>query len=123
MTGVCSQIVNRLLNVFVVVFCSSHSYRSSDDEHSDSSSSEAKSNQQNNGDDEIDGQLRVPKYLKCPAIFRISNLKKFLMSKFGINPNKFCVEIMYKVKSIALPDYYTLMDVAYIYTWKRVSHH
>lgn len=28
---------------------------------------------------------------------------------------------MYKVKTIALPDYYTLMDVAYIYTWKRVS--
>lgn len=31
------------------------------------------------------------------------------------------VEIMYKVKTIVLPDHYTLMDVAYIYTWKRVS--
>jgi polycomb group RING finger protein 4 len=28
---------------------------------------------------------------------------------------------MYKVKTIVLPDHYTLMDVAYIYTWKRVS--
>lgn len=26
---------------------------------------------------------------------------------------------MYKVKTIVLPDHYTLMDVAYIYTWKR----
>lgn len=65
--------------------------------------------------------LRKPKYLQCPAIFTISNLKKFLLHKFGINSNKFCVEIMYKVKSIALPDHYTLMDVAYIFTWKRVS--
>lgn len=29
---------------------------------------------------------------------------------------------MYKVKTIVLPEYYTLMDVAYIYTWKRVSY-
>lgn len=28
---------------------------------------------------------------------------------------------MYKVKSLTLPDHYTLMDVAYIFTWKRVS--
>lgn len=26
---------------------------------------------------------------------------------------------MYKVKTIVLPDHYTLMDIAYIYTWKR----
>ena len=31
------------------------------------------------------------------------------------------VDISYKVKTIVLADYYTLMDVAYIYTWKRVS--
>lgn len=100
-------------------FFYSNSYRSSDDENSDSGGSERKSNHRNS-DDEIDSQLRMPKYLQCPAIFRISNLKKFVMHKFGIDPNKFCVEIMYKVKTIALPDYYTLMDVAYIYTWKRV---
>lgn len=106
-----------LFNLCVCV-CS-NSYRSSDDENSDSGSSELKSTH-HNSDDEIDSQLSVPKYLQCPAIFRISNLKKFVMHKFGIDPNKFCVEIMYKVKTIALPDYYTLMDVAYIYTWKRV---
>lgn len=33
------------------------------------------------------------------------------------------VDISYKVKTIVLADYYTLMDVAYIYTWKRVSKH
>lgn len=31
------------------------------------------------------------------------------------------MDISYKVKTIVLADYYTLMDVAYIYTWKRVS--
>lgn len=28
---------------------------------------------------------------------------------------------MYKVHTITLPDHYTLMDVAYIYTWKKVG--
>lgn len=48
-------------------------------------------------------------------------MKKFVLNKFGIDAQQFCVEIMYKVKTIVLPDHYTLMDVAYIYTWKRVS--
>lgn len=95
----------------------SNSYRSSDDENSNSAN---EINSSDHCDDDFDIQLRKPKYLQCPAIFTISNLKKFLLNKFSINASKFCVEIMYKVKTIALPDYYTLMDVAYIYTWKRV---
>lgn len=66
-------------------------------------------------------ELLTPKYLLCPALFSIAHLKKFIIFKYGISERHFCVEIMYKVKTIILPDYYTLMDVAYIYTWKRVS--
>lgn len=66
-------------------------------------------------------ELKQPKYLQCPAVFPVSHLKKFVLHKFGIDSNQFCVEIMYKVKTIVLPDHYTLMDVAYIYTWKKVS--
>ncbi|XP_050093670.1 polycomb group protein Psc [Anopheles aquasalis] len=64
-------------------------------------------------------ELLTPKYLLCPALFSIAHLKKFIIFKYGISERQFCVEIMYKVKTIILPDYYTLMDVAYIYTWKR----
>uniref|UniRef100_A0A182WTV6 RAWUL domain-containing protein n=1 Tax=Anopheles quadriannulatus TaxID=34691 RepID=A0A182WTV6_ANOQN len=66
-------------------------------------------------------ELLKAKYLLCPAVFSIALLKKFIIYKYGISERQFCVEIMYKVKTIILPDYYTLMDVAYIYTWKRAS--
>ncbi|XP_037037827.1 polycomb group protein Psc [Bradysia coprophila] len=71
--------------------------------------------------EEIEDQIELkrPKYLQCPAVFPVSYLKKFVLHKFGIDSNQFCVEIMYKVKTIVLPDHYTLMDVAYIYTWKK----
>ncbi|XP_063697971.1 polycomb group protein Psc [Culicoides brevitarsis] len=64
-------------------------------------------------------ELKKPIYLQCPAIFQVSHLKKFVLSKFGIDGNLLSVELMYKVKTIVLPDHYTLMDIAYIYTWKR----
>lgn len=64
--------------------------------------------------------LSTPKFLNCPAVFKVEHLKKFIFNKFCINANKFSVEISYKVKTIVLPEHYTLMDVAYIYTWKKV---
>lgn len=103
-------------NLFQLIYRNAH--QMSDDENSNSSH---EINSSDHCDDDLEVQLRKPKYLQCPAIFTISNLKKFLLHKFSINPSKFCVEIMYKVKSLALPDHYTLMDVAYIFTWKRVS--
>lgn len=66
-------------------------------------------------------KLSTPKFLNCPAVFKIEHLKKFIFNKFSINPSKFAVEISYKVKTIVLPEHYTLMDVAYIYTWKKVK--
>ncbi|XP_016958579.1 polycomb group protein Psc [Drosophila biarmipes] len=60
-----------------------------------------------------------PRYLQCPAMCRVSHLKKFVYDKFEIDAQRFSIDIMYKVKTIVLLDYYTLMDIAYIYTWKR----
>ncbi|XP_062544061.1 polycomb group protein Psc [Armigeres subalbatus] len=71
------------------------------------------------GDNE---ELLKPKILKCPAVFTIANLKKFIVNKYNIPTHHFYVEIMYKVQTITLPDHYTLMDVAYIYTWKKDAH-
>jgi polycomb group RING finger protein 4 len=70
--------------------------------------------------DESIQKLLKPKYLNCPAVFKVEHLKKFIVSKFAINCSRFNVEISYKVKTIVLPEHYTLMDVAYIYTWKKV---
>lgn len=70
--------------------------------------------------DENIQNLLKPKFLNCPAVFKVEHLKKFIVSKFLINSSKFNVEISYKVKTIVLPEHYTLMDVAYIYTWKKV---
>ncbi|GBP11845.1 Polycomb group protein Psc [Eumeta japonica] len=57
------------------------------------------------------------RYLQCPAVVNISHLKKFLTMKFDIDSTQFSIDILYK--RVPLPDYYTLMDVAYIYNWKR----
>ncbi|XP_073848253.1 posterior sex combs [Musca autumnalis] len=64
-------------------------------------------------------ELLKPRYLKCPAMCTVAHLKKLVYGKFEINSNRFTIDIMYKVKTIILLDHYTLMDVAYIYTWKR----
>ncbi|XP_023292598.2 polycomb group protein Psc [Lucilia cuprina] len=64
-------------------------------------------------------ELLKPRYLQCPAMCTVAHLKKLVYGKFEINCNRFTIDIMYKVKTIVLLDHYTLMDVAYIYTWKR----
>ncbi|XP_050323360.1 polycomb group protein Psc [Bactrocera neohumeralis] len=65
------------------------------------------------------GELLKPRYLQCPAMCTVGHLKKFVYGKFDIDTQRFNIDIMYKVKTIVLLDHYTLMDVAYIYTWKR----
>ncbi|KAF6208165.1 hypothetical protein GE061_016616 [Apolygus lucorum] len=56
------------------------------------------------------------RYLQCPAGFKMRHLKKFIRQKCGLTDN--CeVEVIYRKES--LPDSYSLMDIAYIYTWKR----
>ncbi|XP_077591871.1 uncharacterized protein LOC144209441 [Stigmatopora nigra] len=58
------------------------------------------------------------RYLQCPAAMTIMHLRKFLRSKMDI-PNTYQVEVMYEDEP--LKDYYTLMDIAYIYTWRRTG--
>uniref|UniRef100_A0A8C7FX05 Bmi1 polycomb ring finger oncogene 1a n=1 Tax=Oncorhynchus kisutch TaxID=8019 RepID=A0A8C7FX05_ONCKI len=61
-------------------------------------------------------QVNNKRYLQCPAAMTIMHLRKFLRSKMDI-PCTYQVEVMYEDEP--LKDYYTLMDVAYIYTWRR----
>lgn len=57
------------------------------------------------------------RFLQCPAVVNICHLKKFLSMKYDVDVSNFFVDILYK--RVPLPDYYTLMDIAYIYNWKR----
>lgn len=61
-------------------------------------------------------QVNNKRYLQCPAAMTVMHLRKFLRSKMDI-PCSYQVEVMYEDEP--LKDYYTLMDVAYIYTWRR----
>ncbi|XP_061877184.1 polycomb complex protein BMI-1-A [Entelurus aequoreus] len=63
-------------------------------------------------------QVANKRYLQCPAAMTIMHLRKFLRSKMDI-PNTHQVEVMYEDEP--LKDYYTLMDIAYIYTWRRTG--
>uniref|UniRef100_A0A8C2L409 Bmi1 polycomb ring finger oncogene 1b n=1 Tax=Cyprinus carpio TaxID=7962 RepID=A0A8C2L409_CYPCA len=60
--------------------------------------------------------VNVKRYLQCPAAMTVMHLRKFLRSKMDI-PCTFQIEVMYEDEP--LKDYYTLMDIAYIYTWRR----
>lgn len=61
-------------------------------------------------------QVANKRYLQCPAAMTVMHLRKFLRSKMDI-PSNYQVEVMYEDEP--LKDYYTLMDIAYIYTWRR----
>lgn len=58
----------------------------------------------------------VKRYLNCPAAVTIALLQKFLRMKYGIS-SKYKVDIYYL--DDILWSKYTLMDIAYIYRWKR----
>ncbi|BES87308.1 Zinc finger, C3HHypothetical protein type (RING finger) [Nesidiocoris tenuis] len=58
------------------------------------------------------------RYLQCPAGFSIRLLKKYIKLKCGLSDA--CeVDIIHRKES--LPDSYSLMDVAYIYPWKKTE--
>ncbi|KAK3534770.1 hypothetical protein QTP86_024111 [Hemibagrus guttatus] len=72
-----------------------------------------------NGDGENKEPIKettIKRYLQCPAAMTVMHLRKFLRSKMDI-PCNFQIEVMYEDEP--LKDYYTLMDIAYIYTWRR----
>ncbi|KAJ8375065.1 hypothetical protein SKAU_G00056450 [Synaphobranchus kaupii] len=61
-------------------------------------------------------EVNNKRYLQCPAAMSVMHLRKFLRSKMDV-PSTFQIEVMYEDEP--LKDYYTLMDIAYIYTWRR----
>lgn len=65
---------------------------------------------------QVKEQLANKRYLQCPAAMTVMHLRKFLRSKMDI-PSTYQVDVMYEDEP--LKDYYTLMDIAYIYTWRR----
>ncbi|XP_076001757.1 polycomb complex protein BMI-1-like [Genypterus blacodes] len=58
------------------------------------------------------------RFLQCPAAMSVMHLAKFLRSKMDI-PNSYRVEVLYGDEP--LKDYYTLMDIAYFYEWRRTG--
>ncbi|XP_033761910.1 polycomb complex protein BMI-1-A-like [Pecten maximus] len=61
---------------------------------------------------------RDVRYLQCPAAVTIGHLKKFIRMKFDL-PSRYKIDIFHSFEP--LDDLFTLMDVAYIYTWRRQS--
>ncbi|XP_033639769.1 polycomb group protein Psc-like [Asterias rubens] len=59
------------------------------------------------------------RYLRCPAAVCISHIKKFIRNKFGLS-SAHRVEVVHQNgEDEPLRNDYTLMDIAYIYTWRR----
>ncbi|KFW00829.1 Polycomb group RING finger protein 2, partial [Eurypyga helias] len=58
------------------------------------------------------------RFLRCPAAMTVMHLAKFLRNKMDV-PSKYkaSVEVLYEDEP--LKEYYTLMDIAYIYPWRR----
>ncbi|KAK3101896.1 hypothetical protein FSP39_007151 [Pinctada imbricata] len=63
-------------------------------------------------------QKKDVRYLQCPAAVSMFHLKKFLRLKFEL-PNKYKIDIYHSDEP--LKDFFTLMDVAYIYMWRRTA--
>ncbi|KAK4877968.1 hypothetical protein RN001_010474 [Aquatica leii] len=59
----------------------------------------------------------IKRFLQCPGMCRIEVLKKFIRNKYNVDTNQYYIDILYK--RVPLPDHYTLIDIAYIYSWKR----
>ena len=58
------------------------------------------------------------RFLQCPASVTVRHLKKFIMTKYGLDQN-FLVDVIYKED--LLPEDHTLTDVAYRYNWRKVT--
>ncbi|KAK2489723.1 hypothetical protein MC885_010880 [Smutsia gigantea] len=68
-----------------------------------------------NGDGDKEKRTGV-RFLRCPAAMTVMHLAKFLRNKMDV-PSKYKVEVLYEDEP--LKEYYTLMDIAYIYPWRR----
>ncbi|XP_065368636.1 protein suppressor 2 of zeste [Calliphora vicina] len=66
-----------------------------------------------------EGTVPPVRYLQCPASVKVHHLKRFLCSKFEIDPcnRRVGIDIIYEDE--VLPSDFTLMDVGYCYKWQR----
>ena len=81
----------------------------------------SKSNDINkNLEEKIDFEKENPnrRFLQCPGSVMVQHLKKFIMTKYGLDQN-FLVDVIYKEDLLAEDQ--TLIDVAYSYNWRKVS--
>lgn len=65
----------------------------------------------------INMMLFILRYLRCPAAVSVSHLQKLIRAKYDLTENH-RVDILHNQD--CLNSYLTLMDVAYIYLWRRV---
>lgn len=86
-------------------------------EYADATDTDSISSKSSDSNEPQPASATSRRFLQCPAVVNISHLKKFLSMKFDIDSTQFAIDILYK--RVPLPDYYTLMDIAYIYNWKR----
>lgn len=100
---------------------------STNDDTNNSNASNNQSNSSNNGNNNSNGignhstnTTSNRRYLQCPALVTIAHLKKFLALKYSVDMTRYNIEICHR--RAPLPEHWTLMDVAYIYAWKRVNY-
>ncbi len=59
------------------------------------------------------------RYLECPGLLKMKHLKKFIVKKYGLTAEEFLVEVIYKDEII--PEEYTIIDVAYLHNYRKVT--
>ncbi|XP_025093894.1 mucin-5AC-like isoform X2 [Pomacea canaliculata] len=67
---------------------------------------------------DVSSEHRDKRFLLCPASLRVGHLKKFVRLKYSL-PECYTIDLFYSDEP--LDDEYSLMDVAYIYSWRRES--
>lgn len=69
----------------------------------------------------LNNNIPQVRYLQAPAAFKVHHLKKFLSSKYDLSNLKkpMCIDIIYEGE--ILSEEFTLMDIAYTFSWERVS--
>ncbi|KYM76894.1 Polycomb group protein Psc [Atta colombica] len=76
-------------------------------------------NTNNNNSNYSDNVVNNRRYLQCPALVTVAHLKKFIAMKYSVDVTRYTIEICHR--RATLPENWTLMDVAYIYAWKRIA--
>ncbi|KAG8321534.1 histone H2A-K119 monoubiquitination [Homalodisca vitripennis] len=61
-------------------------------------------------------KVRNKRYLRCPAALTIYHLQKLMRAKFNLSDSQ---KVEFLHDGDLLPDYLSLMDLAYMYHWKR----